>query len=164
MAVPPESAVLEIIAVGRRLDARGLAAATSGNYSSRIGNDRIAITVSGSHKGRLGIADVIEAPATLHTESVANPVAVCWISFLEQISFDSGENAVLICLSVVSSVQCCIVISGIGPPVRIILISHRPALRVGSSTAAARPENIHSKSPVLRPDRTIQSRRLTPDA
>jgi methylthioribulose-1-phosphate dehydratase len=59
MVVPLESAVLEIIAVGRRLDARGLAAATSGNYSSRISNDRIAITVSGSHKGRLGIADVM---------------------------------------------------------------------------------------------------------
>jgi methylthioribulose-1-phosphate dehydratase len=59
MAVPLESAALEIIAVGRRLDARGLAAATSGNYSSRIGNDRIAITVSGSHKGRLGVADIM---------------------------------------------------------------------------------------------------------
>jgi methylthioribulose-1-phosphate dehydratase len=45
--------------VGRRLDARGLAAATSGNYSLRVSNDRIAITVSGSHKGRLRDADVM---------------------------------------------------------------------------------------------------------
>jgi methylthioribulose-1-phosphate dehydratase len=59
MAMPLESAVLEIIAVGRRLDARELAAATSGNYSSRIGSDRIAITASGCHKGRLGVADVM---------------------------------------------------------------------------------------------------------
>jgi methylthioribulose-1-phosphate dehydratase len=54
-----ESAAHEIIAVGRRLDARGLAAATSGNYSLRLGDDRIAITVSGSHKGRLCAADVM---------------------------------------------------------------------------------------------------------
>jgi methylthioribulose-1-phosphate dehydratase len=59
MSIPVESAVLEIIAVGRRLDARGLAAATSGNYSLRVSNDRIAITVSGSHKGRLREGDVM---------------------------------------------------------------------------------------------------------
>jgi methylthioribulose-1-phosphate dehydratase len=47
------------MAVGRRLDARGLAAATSGNYSSRVSDDRIAITASGSHKGHLGEADVM---------------------------------------------------------------------------------------------------------
>jgi methylthioribulose-1-phosphate dehydratase len=59
MPLPAESAVTEIIAVGRRLDARGLAAATSGNYSLRVSDDRIAITVSGSHKGRLRAADVM---------------------------------------------------------------------------------------------------------
>jgi methylthioribulose-1-phosphate dehydratase len=48
-----------MIAVGGRLDARGLAAATSGNYSVKVGDDRIAITVSGSHKGRLRAADVM---------------------------------------------------------------------------------------------------------
>src|ERR1700677_4197290 len=57
--MPVESAVSEIIAVGRRLDAHGLAAATSGNYSLRVSSDRIAITVSGSHKGRLGAAEVM---------------------------------------------------------------------------------------------------------
>jgi methylthioribulose-1-phosphate dehydratase len=59
MPIPVESAVHEIIAVGRRLDARGLAAATSGNYSLRVSDDRIAITASGSHKGRLRDADVM---------------------------------------------------------------------------------------------------------
>jgi methylthioribulose-1-phosphate dehydratase len=53
-----EVAIQEIVAVGRRLDARGLAPATSGNYSIRI-EDGIAITVSGSHKGRLSAADVM---------------------------------------------------------------------------------------------------------
>ena len=58
--MPPtlEVAIQQIIAVGRRLDARGLAAATSGNYSVRV-DDGIAITVSGSHKGRLSAADVM---------------------------------------------------------------------------------------------------------
>jgi methylthioribulose-1-phosphate dehydratase len=59
MPIAVESAVLAIIAVGRRLDARGLAAATSGNYSLRVNDDRIAITVSGSHKGQLREADVM---------------------------------------------------------------------------------------------------------
>ena len=59
MPIPVESAVHEIIAVGRRLDARGLAAATSGNYSLRVSDGRIAITASGSHKGRLRDADVM---------------------------------------------------------------------------------------------------------
>src|ERR1700728_864494 len=59
MPMTVESAVAEIIAVGQRLDARGLAAATSGNYSLRVSGDRIAITVSGSHKGRLRPADVM---------------------------------------------------------------------------------------------------------
>jgi len=50
----------EILAVGRRLDARGLAPATTGNYSVRLNDGRIAVTVSGRHKGRLGAEDVTE--------------------------------------------------------------------------------------------------------
>jgi methylthioribulose-1-phosphate dehydratase len=42
-----------IVALGQRLDLRGLAPATAGNYSLRLGEGAIAITVSGSHKGRL---------------------------------------------------------------------------------------------------------------
>jgi len=48
-----------IIASGRRLDARGLAPATSGNYSVRLADGRIAVTVSGRHKGRLSREDVM---------------------------------------------------------------------------------------------------------
>ncbi len=47
-------AARQIVAVGARLDARGLAPATAGNYSIRLDDDSIAITVSGAHKGRLG--------------------------------------------------------------------------------------------------------------
>ena len=46
-------ATTQIIAVGGRLDRRGLAPATAGNYSIRLSDGSIAITVSGAHKGRL---------------------------------------------------------------------------------------------------------------
>ncbi|WP_343612898.1 methylthioribulose 1-phosphate dehydratase [Novosphingobium sp.] len=46
-------AAAAIIAVGHRLDLRGLAPATAGNYSLRLADGSIAVTVSGAHKGRL---------------------------------------------------------------------------------------------------------------
>jgi len=55
----PESVVQELIAAGRRLEARGMAAATSGNYSVRLPDGRLAMTVSGSHKGRLSPSDLM---------------------------------------------------------------------------------------------------------
>lgn len=48
-----DQAVDAIVAVGRAFDARGWAPATSGNYSARLSDGSIAITVSGRHKGRL---------------------------------------------------------------------------------------------------------------
>jgi methylthioribulose-1-phosphate dehydratase len=42
-----------IIEVGRRLDARGWAPATAGNYSARLEDGGFAVTASGWHKGRL---------------------------------------------------------------------------------------------------------------
>jgi methylthioribulose-1-phosphate dehydratase len=59
MAISLDAAVEAIIASGRRLDARGLAPATSGNYSVRLGDGRVAVTVSGRHKGRLSREDVM---------------------------------------------------------------------------------------------------------
>src|ERR1700686_3779206 len=59
------------------------------------------------------------------------------MSCLEQTSFDIGAKLVLIALSVVSSVQCCIVIAGLGEPALAIFSSHRPGLRSGNSTAPA---------------------------
>ncbi len=59
MAMSLDEAVEAIIASGRRLDARGLAPATSGNYSVRLGDGRVAVTVSGRHKGRLSRDDVM---------------------------------------------------------------------------------------------------------
>jgi methylthioribulose-1-phosphate dehydratase len=54
-----DEAVEAMIASGRRLDSRGLAPATSGNYSVRLTDGRIAVTVSGRHKGRLSRDDIM---------------------------------------------------------------------------------------------------------
>jgi methylthioribulose-1-phosphate dehydratase len=58
MSVPP--AVAEaIVAAGRRLDALGLVPATAGNFSMRLDARRLAVTVSGRHKGFLTPDDVM---------------------------------------------------------------------------------------------------------
>lgn len=49
----------ELIEAGRQLYQRGWVPATSGNFSMRVGEDRIAITVSGRHKGALGAGDIM---------------------------------------------------------------------------------------------------------
>lgn len=54
-----QAAAEAIIAVGNRLDQRGLAPATAGNYSIRLDDGTVAITVSGAHKGRLTDAQVM---------------------------------------------------------------------------------------------------------
>lgn len=46
-------AALEICEVGRILDSKNMAPASSGNYSMRLGDGSFAMTVSGFHKGRL---------------------------------------------------------------------------------------------------------------
>lgn len=49
--------------MGRRFDARGLAAATSGNYSARLADRSLLVTRSGRHKGRLGGEDFLRLAA-----------------------------------------------------------------------------------------------------
>jgi methylthioribulose-1-phosphate dehydratase len=58
MAVPAHVAEA-IVAVGRRLDALGLVPATAGNFSVRLDSRRLAVTVSGRHKGFLTADDVM---------------------------------------------------------------------------------------------------------
>ncbi|WP_370601445.1 methylthioribulose 1-phosphate dehydratase [Pseudomonas nitroreducens] len=50
----------QIIEAGRFLYGRGWSPATSSNYSARLAADRALLTVSGKHKGQLGIDDVLE--------------------------------------------------------------------------------------------------------
>jgi len=54
-----EQRAAELIEAGRRLYQLGLVPATSGNFSARLTDGRIAITVSGSHKGRLTFDDIM---------------------------------------------------------------------------------------------------------
>lgn len=52
-----EDAAFALAEVGRRLDSRGWAPATAGNYSVRLTDGSVAITTSGKHKGRLTADD-----------------------------------------------------------------------------------------------------------
>lgn len=63
-----------IIAVGRRLDARGWAPATAGNYSVRL-DDGFAVTASGWHKGRLSDEGVLRLDADGHVVGTGKPSA-----------------------------------------------------------------------------------------
>ena len=54
-----EDAAFALVEVGRRLDARGWAPATAGNYSARLDDGSFAVTISGKHKGRLTKADIM---------------------------------------------------------------------------------------------------------
>lgn len=54
-----DTAADAIVAAGRFMDQRGWAPAGSGNYSHRLDDGSIAITVSGTHKGRITRADVM---------------------------------------------------------------------------------------------------------
>jgi methylthioribulose-1-phosphate dehydratase len=49
----------QLIAVGRFIDNRGWVPATSGNLSARLLDGTVAITVSGKHKGRLQLDDIM---------------------------------------------------------------------------------------------------------
>jgi methylthioribulose-1-phosphate dehydratase len=55
----PEAAAAALVAAGRRLDALGLVPATAGNFSVRLDARRLAVTVSGRHKGFLNGDDVM---------------------------------------------------------------------------------------------------------
>lgn len=59
MRVAFEDAAFALVEVGRRLDARGWAPATAGNYSIRLDDGSIAVTTSGKHKGRLLPGDIM---------------------------------------------------------------------------------------------------------
>lgn len=56
---PFQAAAQQLIAAGRFIDSQGWVPATSGNFSARLPDGTIAITVSGKHKGRLQIADIM---------------------------------------------------------------------------------------------------------
>jgi methylthioribulose-1-phosphate dehydratase len=58
-----EQRAAELVEAGRTLYRLGMVPATSGNLSARLADGRIAITVSGRHKGRLTVADIMRIDA-----------------------------------------------------------------------------------------------------
>lgn len=52
-------AAQQLIAAGRFIDQKGWVPATSGNFSMRLADGTIAITVSGRHKGQLTFDDIM---------------------------------------------------------------------------------------------------------
>src|SRR5262245_62215329 len=68
---------------------------------------------------------------------MAYPVAVLRTSHLEQLCCAVGDAMPFMAWSVVASVQCCIVMAAVGALLSVILISQRPALRIGSWSAPA---------------------------
>ena len=59
MSLTREHLSLEIIEAGRFLYGRGWSPATSSNYSTRLSATEALLTVSGKHKGQLGLNDVL---------------------------------------------------------------------------------------------------------
>jgi methylthioribulose-1-phosphate dehydratase len=65
----------ELIAAGRRLYDQGMVPATSGNLSARLSGGELAITVSGSHKGRLQEAQIMRVDAAGNSQDARRPSA-----------------------------------------------------------------------------------------
>ena len=59
MSTEFEQRAAELIDAGQMLYKLGMVPATSGNFSARLSDNTIAITVSGRHKGRLSHADIM---------------------------------------------------------------------------------------------------------
>lgn len=65
----------ELIAAGRFIDSKGWVPATSGNFSAKLPDGTIAITVSGRHKGQLQRDDIMLIDADGHSLDGKKPSA-----------------------------------------------------------------------------------------
>lgn len=99
----PANVAAAIIAVGERLDRRGGAPATAGNYSMRLEDDSIAVTVSGAHKGRLSIDQVMRVSSAGASLDGKRPSAETLLHCLVY-AIDPAANAVLHTHSVAGTV------------------------------------------------------------
>ncbi len=75
MTMSFEAAAQTLVEVGRRLDARGWAPATAGNYSVRLDDGSFAVTVSGWHKGRLTREGIMRVDAEGNGLTAGKPSA-----------------------------------------------------------------------------------------
>jgi methylthioribulose-1-phosphate dehydratase len=92
-----------ILAVGQRLDARGWAPASAGNYSMRLADGAVAITVSGAHKGRMTSAQVMRVDAAGVALEAKRPSAESLLHALVY-AIDPSAGAVLHTHSVAGTV------------------------------------------------------------
>lgn len=58
-----EQRASELIEAGQQLYKMGMVPATSGNFSARLADGSLAITVSGAHKGKLTLDDIMRVDA-----------------------------------------------------------------------------------------------------
>jgi len=57
----------QLMSAGKFIDSKGWVPATSGNFSARLPDGTIAITVSGKHKGRLQVEDIMVVDSQGHS-------------------------------------------------------------------------------------------------
>lgn len=69
------TAAQQLIDAGRFIDSKGWVPATSGNFSARLPDGTIAITVSGKHKGHLQLDDIMLIDAAAHALDGKKPSA-----------------------------------------------------------------------------------------
>ena len=62
-----EQRATELIDAGRSLYKLGMVPATSGNFSAKLSGEKIAITVSGRHKGKLNQSDIMVIDSEGHS-------------------------------------------------------------------------------------------------
>ena len=70
-----EQRAAELIDTGHTLYNLGMVPATSGNFSARLSDGHIAITISGRHKGRLSVDDIMLINETGHPLDGGQPSA-----------------------------------------------------------------------------------------
>jgi methylthioribulose-1-phosphate dehydratase len=70
-----QAAAAALIEAGRFLFNRGWVPATSGNFSARLSDGQLALTVSGRHKGRLAADDILLADAAGNSLDERRPSA-----------------------------------------------------------------------------------------
>jgi methylthioribulose-1-phosphate dehydratase len=68
-------AAQQLIDAGRFIDSKGWVPATSGNFSARLPDGSIAITVSGKHKGQLKLGDIMLIDANANSMDGKKPSA-----------------------------------------------------------------------------------------
>ena len=74
-----QSRAQTLIAAGQQLYSQGMVPATSGNFSARLANDHLAITVSGRHKGKMTEKDIMEVDANGVSLDARQPSAETWL-------------------------------------------------------------------------------------